>query len=646
MATEIFFITLKPFLDGSNYKVWKYMMENYLDMQGVDLLSVFLRGWTPPCDKNGVLLKSVEWSKEQEKENGMSRKDITTLLSSIAREEQGRIQHLNCAKQMWETLESYYEGTHQVKGKKLEFLLGEYEGFKGLSNEDVSSMTSRLLKIVHSLEQLGKFFKLNEINGKILRSLPILLWQPKTTAIIETHDLSTLRTDEFIGKLLLHDMSYIKLIQAEMEKEKSGIVAFKASTGALLKENKKESNEEELLRLTKRVNELKMKGNGNHGRSSSSRKSSKGGSKTFWDGDSQSDGDSHHDVNLCLMSFEEESTLEVNPQSFLSWDGIGVESHDACINVKNDIVDDIVDDDAQDGDDDIDSMLDELVIKCGDYKAKMLFFKNEASKAKDEMLVLTKEFHEPKFSNEVLKSSLESIPKQDSLSRFQKGKATLDTILVSQRCPTIKHGLGYNQNSSSSNRTIFVKSTLPQTSSIEAPPKLVKPIGAKKVHVQALRPKPFLAQKAKSNKGTKPSRHGNASQYSHKWKKKTRKNSHVHAFLNVNSCSHVCACSYETSRAKPPQMQSNVQLMSTKPISNHKVDDQWKLLENGNIGGEVSMLKLLSIFNNFLLMSYILLLSYVHKCIRTHRNNRKSIQSSLAKIEFLSKKMSSSISRP
>ncbi|XP_050207288.1 uncharacterized protein LOC126656728 [Mercurialis annua] len=527
MATEIFFITLKPFLDGSNYKVWKYMMENYLDMQGVDLWSVFLRGWTPPCDKNGVHLKKVEWSKEQEKENGLNRKPITTLLSSISREEQGTIQHLNCAKQMWETLESYYEGTHQVKGKKLELPLGEYEGFKGLPNEDVSSMTSRLLKIVHSLEQLGKFFKLNEINGKILRSLPILLWQPKTTAIIETHDLSTLRTDELIGKLLLHEMSYIKLIQAEMEKEKSGIVAFKASTSALLEENKKESNEEELLRLTKRVNELKMKGNGNHGRSSSSRKNSKGGSKTFWDGDCQSDGDSHHDANLCLMSFEEEPTLEVNPQSFLFWDGIGVESHDACLNVKNDIVDDVIDyivvDDAHDDDDDMYSMLDELVIKCGDYKAKMLFCKNEASKAKNKMLGLTIEFHELKLSNEALKPSLESIPKQDALSRFQKGKATLDTILVSQRYPTIKFGLGYNQNASRSNGTKFVKSTLPQTSSIEVPPKLVKPIEAKTVHAQAPRSKPFLAQKAKSNKGTKPLRHGYASQYSQKWNKKTRK---------------------------------------------------------------------------------------------------------------------------
>ncbi|XP_050207637.1 uncharacterized protein LOC126657056 [Mercurialis annua] len=501
MATEIFFITLKPFLDGSNYKVWKYMMENYLDMQGVDLWSVFLRGWTPPCDKNGALLKRQDWSIEQVKENGMNRKAITTLLSSISREEQGRIQHFNCAKQMWETLESYYKGTQQVKGKKLELLLGEYEGFKGLPNEDVGMMTSRLLKIVHSLEQLGKFFKLNEINGKILRSLPILLWQPKTTAIIETHDLSTLRTDELIGKLLLHEMSCIKIIQEEMAREKN--MAFKASTSTLLEENKKESNEEELLRLTKRVNELKMKGNGNHGRSSSSRKSSKGGSKTFWDGDSQSDGDSHHDANLCLMSFEEEPTLELNPQSFLSWD------------------------------------------------AKMLFFKNEASKAKDEMIVLTKEFHELKLSNKALKSSLESIPKQglnvddllkendqlkneilelkDSLSRFQKGKANLDSILVSQRCPTIKYGLGYNQNASSSNGTKFVKSILPQTSSIEVPPKLVKPIEAKKVHAQAPRPKPFLAQKAKSNKGTRPLRHGYASQYSQKWNKKTRKNSHVHA---------------------------------------------------------------------------------------------------------------------
>ncbi|XP_050213583.1 uncharacterized protein LOC126664982 [Mercurialis annua] len=153
-------------------------------MQGVDLWSVFLRGWKHLIDKDGALLKR-EWSKDQVKENNMIRKTIATLISSISREKQGIIQNFTCAKQIWETLENYHESTTQVKAKKLQLLLGEYKGFKFLPHEDV-------------------------------------------TTIEEALDLSTLRMDELI-------------------------------------ENKKESNEEKILKLTKRVKELKCK-SGNHRR--------------------------------------------------------------------------------------------------------------------------------------------------------------------------------------------------------------------------------------------------------------------------------------------------------------------------------------------------------------------------------------------
>ncbi|XP_050233493.1 uncharacterized protein LOC126681980 [Mercurialis annua] len=184
-----------------------------LDMQKVDLWHVFLQRWKHPVNKDGAPLERNEWSKDQLKENAPNRKAMATLISLISREEKSKIQHLTCAKQMWDTLEKYYEGTNRVKEKKLQLLLGEYEGFKCLPDEDVSLMITRFLGIVTSLDSLGKSYKLRKINDKILRSIE------------EAHDLSTFRTDELIGKLLLHEIFYFKSIQKKKSKENN--VSFK-----------------------------------------------------------------------------------------------------------------------------------------------------------------------------------------------------------------------------------------------------------------------------------------------------------------------------------------------------------------------------------------------------------------------------------
>ena len=45
---------------------------------------------------------------------------------------------------MWKILENYHEGTVQVKKKKVELLIGEYEAFKNKKNENVTDTTNRL----------------------------------------------------------------------------------------------------------------------------------------------------------------------------------------------------------------------------------------------------------------------------------------------------------------------------------------------------------------------------------------------------------------------------------------------------------------------------------------------------------------------
>lgn len=55
-----------------------------------------------------------------------------------------------------------------------------------------------------ALQNLGKDLGLDEINRKLLASLPIE-WKPKVTAIIEVNNLKTITTEELLGSLITHE---------------------------------------------------------------------------------------------------------------------------------------------------------------------------------------------------------------------------------------------------------------------------------------------------------------------------------------------------------------------------------------------------------------------------------------------------------
>ncbi|XP_050207376.1 uncharacterized protein LOC126656800 [Mercurialis annua] len=467
----------------------------------------------PTQELNGGVIPRPrkEWTKDHVLANALNRKGICMIFSSLCREEKGRVQHCTTAHDMWKILENSHEGTVQVKNKKVELLIGEYEGFKNKPNETVIETTNRLFGITTNLKKLGKHYTLGEINGKILRSLPLLDWQPKITAIEESHDIRNLRTDELIGNLLLHEMTYMKEIKKlkKSQEEKTKGIALKAKEIESKVEEElnasDEEDDEDMVLLYKKVREWRtrkksqaqkyeQKGeSSNYKRSSNSKKETptprrdvtcygcgkpghtrpecrqgqkksfqkdKKGFITTWDDESdyQSDEECQEEAreNLYFMALVDESPSEVSTPPFISWDGIGIESYNSTsdivvmknvasatnvVNIEDVLIDDSL---VYEIDDECHDMINELTNKCSDYHAKIKLFKKEAFKANNEMLNLKKEIQD-------LKPSLESILKQDvnillkenetlkseilslnsSISRFHKGKKSLDNLLDS-----------------------------------------------------------------------------------------------------------------------------------------------------------------------------------------------------------------------
>ena len=73
---------------------------------------------------------------------------------------------------MWETLENHYESNIQVRSKKVQLHVYEYELFKIEPHESITEMTNRLNALLITLRKLGKHYSKEEINTKILRVLP------------------------------------------------------------------------------------------------------------------------------------------------------------------------------------------------------------------------------------------------------------------------------------------------------------------------------------------------------------------------------------------------------------------------------------------------------------------------------------------
>ena len=157
---------------------------------------------------------------------------MITLVSYMTRDEGVKLQHCTSTKEMWPTLENHYEGNIQVRSKKVQLYMYEYELFKIKPNETITDMTNRLNALVTTLRKLGKPFTKEEVNNKILRILSKKDWESRVTSIEEVQDLANLPTDVLIGKLLTHELSIKQRGEEKIEKEdKKKAIALKVSRG-------------------------------------------------------------------------------------------------------------------------------------------------------------------------------------------------------------------------------------------------------------------------------------------------------------------------------------------------------------------------------------------------------------------------------
>ncbi|XP_070010442.1 uncharacterized protein [Nicotiana sylvestris] len=121
------------------------------------------------------------------------------LVYGIGLDEYNRISACQSAKDIWEALQTTYEGTTQVKKSKIDMLTTKYELFRMKDNESIQDMHTRFT-IINELHSLGEVIPRNNLLKKILSILPSS-WESKVNAITEAKDLQELTIYELVGNL-------------------------------------------------------------------------------------------------------------------------------------------------------------------------------------------------------------------------------------------------------------------------------------------------------------------------------------------------------------------------------------------------------------------------------------------------------------
>ncbi|GJW67957.1 hypothetical protein Tco_0122381 [Tanacetum coccineum] len=125
-----------------------------------------------------------------------------------------------------------HQGNNQVKDKKIDLLVQQYEKFVISEDESIDCAFAIFNTIITSLKALDEGYSSKNYVRKFFRAIHPK-WRAKVTAIKESKDLTSLYLDELIGNLKVYEMIIKKdfeIVKAKVERKSSALKAKKESS--------------------------------------------------------------------------------------------------------------------------------------------------------------------------------------------------------------------------------------------------------------------------------------------------------------------------------------------------------------------------------------------------------------------------------
>ena len=109
-----------PYFDGSNYAFWKVKIRAFLCLIDETVWDVVDVRWT-----RLDAVKST-WDKVALAAAKANSKALNAIFYGVSPDEFHRISHITIAKEVWQLLETMYEGTKKMKDTKLQMLTNQF----------------------------------------------------------------------------------------------------------------------------------------------------------------------------------------------------------------------------------------------------------------------------------------------------------------------------------------------------------------------------------------------------------------------------------------------------------------------------------------------------------------------------------------
>ncbi|XP_075499843.1 uncharacterized protein LOC142538405 [Primulina tabacum] len=232
-----------PVLDGSNYALWKVKMMVFIKSTEERAWQRVLDGWSPPkledADGDTRLKPESTWTVDEVQTSHFNSKALNAIFSYVDTRMFNLITTCVCAKDAWEILQKYYEGSASVRKTRLRMVTSKFESLRMEDKESILEYDSRLRQLSNEAHSLGDPMSNERLVNKVLRSLPEK-FNVKVCAIEESKDTSTINLDELMSSLRTFEMNFDL-----QKKDKGKTIALEVSTDSY----------DEILQISKEVNE-------------------------------------------------------------------------------------------------------------------------------------------------------------------------------------------------------------------------------------------------------------------------------------------------------------------------------------------------------------------------------------------------------
>ncbi|GJX36446.1 hypothetical protein Tco_0248003 [Tanacetum coccineum] len=161
-------------LNPGEFELWNMRIEQYFLMTDYALWEVIVNDDSPPPKRtvNGVEQTNPPTTEEEKLARKNELKARGTLLMALPNEHQLKFNSYKNAKSLMEAIEKRFGGNKESKKVQKTLLKQQYENFIGSSSEGLDQTYDRLQKLISQLEILGETISQEDMNLKLLRSVP------------------------------------------------------------------------------------------------------------------------------------------------------------------------------------------------------------------------------------------------------------------------------------------------------------------------------------------------------------------------------------------------------------------------------------------------------------------------------------------